>query len=119
MGLLGLVAGMSFSPTRKIVDRFLPEPGEGPDEATRVKGRFAMEVIAQTTGGAQYATKVAAKADPGYNGTAIMLGQAALCLAEDDLTSEGGVITPAVAMAAPLIERLRAHDFTIETTQVV
>lgn len=119
VGLLGLVGGMSFSPTRKIVDRFLPEPGEGPDEATRVKGRFAMEVIAQTTGGAQYATKVAAKADPGYNGTAIMLGQAALCLAEDDLTSEGGVITPAVAMAAPLIERLRAHDFTIETTQVV
>ena len=77
-----------------------------------------MEVVASTTGGAQYATTVAAKADPGYNGTAIMLGEAALCLAQDDLTSEGGVLTPAVAMAAPLIERLRAQDFTIETRRI-
>ena len=44
-----------------------------------------------------------------------MLGQSALCLAEDDLTSEGGVLTPAVAMGSALIERLRAQDFTIET----
>lgn len=117
-GLLGLVAGLSFAPTRRVVDRFLPEPGEGPDEQTRVNGRFTMEVVASTTGGAQYATTVSAKADPGYNGTAIMLGQAALCLAQDDLTSEGGVLTPAVAMAAPLIERLRAQDFTIETRRL-
>ena len=114
-GLLGLVAGLSFAPTRRVVDRFLPEPGEGPDEQTRVNGRFTMEVVASTTGGAQYATTVAAKADPGYNGTAIMLGQAALCLAQDDLTSEGGVLTPAVAMGSALIERLRAQDFTVET----
>ncbi|GAB0023260.1 trans-acting enoyl reductase family protein [Helicobacter pylori] len=117
-GLLGLVAGLSFAPTRRVVDRFLPEPGEGPDEQTRVNGRFTMEVVASTTGGAQYATTVAAQADPGYNGTAIMLGEAALCLAQDDLTSEGGVLTPAVAMAASLIERLRAQDFTIETRRI-
>ena len=114
-GLLGLVGGLSFAPTRKVIDRFLPDPGEGPDEETRVNGRFTMEVVAMTTSGTKYATTVAAQADPGYNGTAIMLGQSALCLAEDDLTSEGGVLTPAVAMGSALIERLRAQDFTIET----
>lgn len=115
LGLLGLVAGMAFGPTRSALDRLLPAPGEGPDEERRVNGRFVLEVVAGTTSGAKYATTVGADADPGYNGTAIMLGQAALCLAEDDLDSAGGVITPAVAMAAPLIERLRAHDFTITT----
>lgn len=114
-GLLGIVAGLSYSPTRKVVDRFLPAPGEGPDEQTRVNGRFTLEVVAGTTSGSKYATKVAADADPGYNGTAIMLGQSALCLALDDLDSEGGVLTPAVAMAAPLIERLRTRGFTIST----
>ena len=112
-GLLGIVAGLSYSPTRKVVDRFLPAPGEGPDEQTRVNGRFTLEVVAGTTSGSKYATKVAADADPGYNGTAIMLGQSALCLALDDLDSEGGVLTPAVALAAPLIERLRTRGFTI------
>lgn len=117
-GLLGLVGGLSFGPTRKVVDRFLPAPGEGPDEQSRSRGCFALEVVAGTTGGARYATTVAADADPGYSGTAIMFGQAALCLALDDLESEGGVLTPAVAMAAPLVERLREHGFTIETTRV-
>ena len=117
-GLLGFVGGMSFKGTRAILDRVLPEPGWGPGEETRVNGRFRMEIVAGTTTGPEYTTTVAAKADPGYNGTAIMLGQSALCLAEDDLTSEGGVLTPAVAMAEPLIERLRAHDFTIETRRV-
>ena len=113
--LLGVVGGFSFGPTRRLLDKALPAPGEGPDEEKRVNGRFRMEVVATTTTGAKYGTTVAAKADPGYNGTAIMLGQSALCLAEDDLTSEGGVLTPAVALDGPLIDRLRAHDFTIET----
>lgn len=118
VGLIGFVGGMSFRGTRSLLDRVLPAPGWGPSESTRVNGRFRMEIVAGTTSGAKYATTVAAKADPGYNGTAIMLGQSALCLAEDELTSEGGVLTPAVAMAAPLIERLRTHGFTIETHRV-
>lgn len=117
-GLLGVVGGMSFGPTRSLLDRALPEPGEGPSEETRVNGRFRMEVVATTTSGAKYTTTVAAKADPGYNGTAIMLGQSALCLAEDDLRSEGGVLTPAVALDGHLVERLRAHDFTVETRRL-
>ena len=118
VGLLGLVAGMALRPTRTLLDKALPSPGEGPDEESRVNGRFRMETVAATTSGATYATTVAASADPGYNGTAIMLGQSALCLAEDDLTSEGGVLTPAVALGSALVERLREQDFTIETRRV-
>ncbi|HIZ97858.1 MAG TPA: saccharopine dehydrogenase NADP-binding domain-containing protein [Candidatus Janibacter merdipullorum] len=117
-GLLGVIGGMSFGPTRSLLDRALPEPGEGPSEETRANGRFLMEVVATTTSGVKYATTVAAEADPGYNGTAIMLGQSALCLAEDDLQSEGGVLTPAVALDGHLVDRLRAHDFTIETRRL-
>lgn len=117
-GLLGVVGGMSFGPTRNLLDRALPDPGEGPSEESRVNGRFRMEVVATTTSGARYATTVAARADPGYNGTAIMLGQSALCLAEDDLRSEGGVLTPAVALDGHLVDRLRAHDFTIGTRRL-
>lgn len=116
-GLLGLMAGMSTGPTRAVLDKVLPEPGQGPSEETQRTGRFRLEVVAGTTSGATYRTTVAAKKDPGYSGTAVMLGQAGLCLALDELTSEGGVITPAVAMALPLTERLRAQDFTLETTR--
>ena len=44
-------------------------------------------------------------------------GQAALSLVEDgdDLPDAAGVLTPATALGAPLVERLRAHRFTLET----
>lgn len=116
-GLLALVGGMSTSPTRAVLDRVLPAPGEGPSEEAQRKGRFRMEIVAGTTSGVRYRTTVAAQKDPGYSGTAVMLGEAGLCLALDDLESEGGVLTPAVAMARPLTERLRAKGFTLETSR--
>jgi short subunit dehydrogenase-like uncharacterized protein len=42
-----------------------------------------------------------------------MLGESALCLGVDDLTSSGGVLTPAVAMGDRLVERLRARGFEL------
>lgn len=114
-GLLGLVVGMSFGPTRALLDKALPEPGEGPSAEDRAKGRFVMEVVAQTTSGTEVRTTVAAPYDPGYNGTVIMLGQSALSLAEDDLREGGGVLTPAVALGERLADRLRRFGFTLET----
>jgi saccharopine dehydrogenase (NAD+, L-glutamate forming) len=38
-----------------------------------------------------------------------MLGEAAMCLAGDSLTSHGGVLTPAAAMGDALLERLQTH----------
>ena len=119
-GLVGLVAGMSFSPTRKLLDRVLPSPGEGPSEQTRASGRFVMEILATTSSGARYRTVVAAESDPGYGGTAVMLGQSALCLAldEDRLPDRAGILTPATGMGDVLADRLRAEGFTLETTRV-
>jgi short subunit dehydrogenase-like uncharacterized protein len=50
--------------------------------------------------------------DPGYGSTSRMLGEAALCLAHDKLTSPGGVLTPSFAMADALAERLRTAGLT-------
>ena len=114
------LAGFGFGPTRALLDRVLPKPGEGPSEEAQAKGRFRMEVTAQATNGARYRTTVAAPYDPGYSGTAVMLGQAALSLVEDGdrLPGAAGVLTPATALGAPLVDRLRAHRFTLETERL-
>lgn len=114
------LAGFAFGPTRALLDRVLPKPGEGPSEEAQAKGRFRMEVTTQASNGARYRTVVAAPYDPGYGGTAVMLGQAALALVEDGdrLPDAAGVLTPATALGAPLAERLRAHRFTLETQRL-
>jgi short subunit dehydrogenase-like uncharacterized protein len=47
--------------------------------------------------------------DPGYGSTAVMLSEAAVCLALEggQLETEGGILTPASAMGDRLIRRLR------------
>lgn len=50
--------------------------------------------------------------DPGYGETSRMLGEAALCLAEDALPTRGGVLTPAVVMGSSLVLRLRKIGMT-------
>lgn len=119
-GLLAGVAGMAFRPTRAVLDRILPAPGEGPSEDAMRAGRFRMVVTAAATNGARYRATVAAPYDPGYSGTAIMLGQSALALAQDDagLPDAAGVLTPATALGMPLVHRLRAHGFTLEVERL-
>ena len=119
-GLIGGLAGMAFAPTRAVLDRVLPAPGEGPSEETMRSGRFRMEVRATATNGETYRATFAAPYDPGYSGTAVMFGEAALALALDGdrlPETEGGVLTPATALGHPLAERLREHAFTIEATR--
>ncbi len=120
-GLLGVAGGLAFGPTRALLDRVLPAPGEGPSVATMASGRFRMEVTAEATNGSRYRTTFAAPYDPGYTGTAIMLGQAGLALLEDTGRlpgTSGGVLTPATGLGGPLADRLRAHAFTIETERL-
>ena len=113
----GVAGGMRFSPTRALLDRALSKPGDGPSEETIARGRFVMEVEATTTTGARYVTRVAADRDPGYTGTAVMLGESALALASEDpaLPEAAGVLTPATGLGQALVERLRAHGFTLTT----
>ncbi|MGL5818048.1 MAG: enoyl-ACP reductase, partial [Phycicoccus sp.] len=114
------LAGLSFAPTRALLDRVLPAPGDGPSEATMASGRFRLVVTTEASDGARYRTIVAAPYDPGYTGTAVMFGQSALALALDDaqLPTAAGVLTPATGVGTPLVERLRAHRFTIETSRL-
>lgn len=117
-GLVGFGAAMAFGPTRSLADRWLPKPGEGPSRARRQGGRFAVRVHASTVTGARYAATVAADLDPGYDATAVLLGQSALALAAGEGTRGGGVLTPASALGVDLVRRLWDHDFTLETEKV-
>lgn len=114
-GIGGLLAGMVLPPTRFVLDRLLPAPGEGPDERTRETGHFRTETTATTTSGARYRTTIAAQGDPGYAATAVMLGESVLALALDGdrLPPAAGVLTPATGIGDWLAERLRAAGFTL------
>ncbi|RMB61476.1 saccharopine dehydrogenase family protein [Tessaracoccus antarcticus] len=118
IGLAAVLAGLAFRPTRAVLDRMLPTPGDGPNAEQRARGRFRLQIRTTTTSGARYLTKVGADYDPGYDGTAIMLGESALSLALDGdrLPRRSGVLTPATAMGDILVERLRAHSFVFDTS---
>jgi short subunit dehydrogenase-like uncharacterized protein len=117
-GMGGMMAGLSFAPTRSMIQKVLPAQGEGPSEKTREGGFFKVEIRARTSTGARYVCRVSAQGDPGYKATSVMLGEAGLCLALDGsrLPDRAGVLTPATAMGMPLVERLRAAGFTFEAS---
>jgi short subunit dehydrogenase-like uncharacterized protein len=116
IGIVGLAVGLSLPPTRFVLDRILPKPGEGPDERTRREGHFTMDLFTTTSTGARYTARVRAKGDPGYAATAVMLGESALALALDRAelpASPGGVLTPATGIGDALVRRLRAAGVEI------
>jgi len=107
----GFVAAASIGPTRALMNRlFLPQPGEGPDEAAREAGGFEMLLVGRHPAAASkhLQVRVTGRRDPGYGATARMLAEAAMCLALDGdrLPAAGGSWTPATAFGELLIERL-------------
>jgi short subunit dehydrogenase-like uncharacterized protein len=114
----GFVAAVMFSPTRSLISRALPKPGEGPSAEAREKGYFEAHVLAETTSGKRLRGRVASQGDPGYNATAKMLGESALALAldADRLPDRYGVLTPASAMSMRIIERLRDAGMTFDVS---
>jgi short subunit dehydrogenase-like uncharacterized protein len=118
-GVGALAAGLSIGPSRTVLDRVLPSPGEGPSERRRRRGFFRIEIHARTSSGAGYVARVAAQGDPGYNATSVMFGESSLCLAldADRLAPRAGVLTPATAMGDALVERLRLAGQTFEVAR--
>jgi short subunit dehydrogenase-like uncharacterized protein len=118
-GLAAFMGGMLFGPTRSALGRLLPKPGEGPSEKTRTNGFFRIEIHTTTSTGARYVARVAAKGDPGYAATAVMLGESALSLARDGdrLPPRAGVLTPATGIGRPLVDRLRTAGMTLEVAR--
>ena len=113
-------AGLEFGPSRALLGRLLPAPGQGPGEKTRRSGYFRIQIHTRTSAGGQYLAAIEAQGDPGYAATSVMLGEAALCLALDQgqLPGRAGVLTPATAMGATLAARLRSAGHTLTTRQV-
>lgn len=114
-GLLTFVGSLSLPFTRPFVEKKLPAPGEGPSAEAREKGRFKTVLLALGDGDSLRGV-VADNRDPGYGSTAVMLSEAALCLAFDGATldSGGGILTPATAMGMTLVERLRKAGMTLQ-----
>jgi short subunit dehydrogenase-like uncharacterized protein len=111
-GLAGLYAAMKRPRLRAWLEQRAPQPGEGPSPEKRAAGHWKVRFVAEA--GSDRLIYIAADpaGDPGYASTAKMLGESALCLARDPLTSPGGVQTPSVAMGGALLERLRAAGLT-------
>ncbi|MGF1662844.1 MAG: saccharopine dehydrogenase family protein [Kineosporiaceae bacterium] len=115
-GTAALVAGMTWPPTRRLLDRVLPAPGAGPSQRTRDRGYFRFRHVAQTSSGRVLTARLGADLDPGYGATAVMLGEAAMALAADEGTGRAGVLTPATALGDAFVERLRRAGFHWDVT---
>ena len=115
-GVVALTAGLALPPSRFVLDRVLPDPGEGPKEDLVRRGFFVIEIHARTPAGERHVCRVEAQGDPGYGATSVMLGESALALDGDRLPDRAGVLTPATAMGSVLAGRLRAAGQTFDVS---
>ncbi|GAB2456497.1 saccharopine dehydrogenase family protein [Jatrophihabitans fulvus] len=112
---VGAVAGLAqLPPARKALQKRLA-PGDGPSEELRSRSWFTVTFVG-TGGGKRVVTRVSG-GDPGYDETAVMLAESALCLALDDLPATAGQVTTATAMGDALITRLRAAGLSFEVLE--
>ena len=116
----GVVAGAGalavlaqLPPTRAALLR-LRTPGDGPSERRRAESWFRVRFVAsaRTPDGSLPVVTEVAGGDPGYDGTATMLAESALCLVRDDLPELSGQLTPAQAMGDALVARLQRVGIT-------
>jgi short subunit dehydrogenase-like uncharacterized protein len=107
-GLGAFMAAAAVAPTRWLLERFLPEPGEGPTPEQQRNGFFDIRILGRTADDHTLQVKVTGDRDPGYGSTGKMLGQAGACLALDipKAKTPGGFWTPATIFGDRLIERL-------------
>ncbi|WP_433180542.1 saccharopine dehydrogenase family protein [Actinoallomurus sp. CA-150999] len=111
-GAAGVATVAQVGPVRdRLLDRFTP--GDGPSPERRAKSWFSVH-FAGEGGGRKVVTKVSG-GDPGYEETAKMLAESALCLAFDDLPETAGQVTTAQAMGDALLARLQKAglEFTV------
>ncbi len=89
-------------------------PGRGPDAARRARSWFRVRFHTTWPDGfhQQHLVTEVAGGDPGYDETAKMLAESALCLLRDDVPSTAGQVTPAQAMGLALVDRLTAAGMT-------
>ena len=105
-GIRAAKAAAKVGPLRKLMASLRPS-GAGPSENQRAASWFRVKTVGRC--GDAEATAVISGGDPGYDETAKMISESALCLAteRDALPLSGGVVTPASAMGEALVGRLR------------
>lgn len=108
-GALGaFFTASAIKPTRWIVEKLVPKPGEGPSPEEQKAGFFDLRFSGQTESGKTLISKVTGDRDPGYGSTSKMLGEAGICLAFDvDRERPGGFWTPASLLDGDLLTRLQ------------
>jgi short subunit dehydrogenase-like uncharacterized protein len=114
LGVGGMFAAAQIPPARRALLNRL-KPGEGPAEEKRAKSWFTVTFVGEG-GGRRVVTQVSG-GDPGYDETAKMLAESALCLAFDELPKSAGQVTTAVAMGEALVERLRKAGIGFEVLE--
>ena len=99
----------ALGPLRAVLKSVLPAQGEGPSAETIRNGSFTIDLLAlhPTDSQKNLRARLTADRDPGYGATSKMLGEAAVCLATDELPAKSGFLTPASAMGQVLIQRLQ------------
>src|SRR5215218_891658 len=103
-GVGAMLALSQLPPTRSwLLGRM--RSGDGPSPERRERSWFKVRFVGEG-GGRRVVTEVAG-GDPGYDETAKMHAESALCLATDNLPPTSGQVTTAVAMGDALIARLR------------
>lgn len=118
----GIGAVIGVAPVTAVVRRLVPDPGEGPDAEAREAGYFKMQLRGRLRGSGEVVSgEVTGKRDPGYGCTSRMLAECAVALARTrGERREGGVLTPAYALGAELLEGGRLEragvSFAMATT---
>lgn len=109
VGALGLAA--QVPPLRNALKKRVKQ-GEGPSPARREKSWFTVDVVAEGDGRTVHAR--VSGGDPGYDETAKMLAESALCLLLDENPTTAGSVTTAQAMGDSLLSRLMAAGIRFE-----
>ncbi|WP_428964220.1 saccharopine dehydrogenase family protein [Micromonospora fluostatini] len=113
-GLGGLAALVRVPPARRWLLGRLAS-GQGPTAEQRAKSWFRVRFVG-AGGGRRVVTEVSG-GDPGYDETAKMLAESALCLALDDLPATAGQVTPVTAMGDALLHRLTRAGLTFQVLE--
>jgi len=106
-GMGGFMGIAAFGPSRKLLGKVLPEPGEGPSPEAQERGYYDLRFHGTTAGGDEIMVKVTGDRDPGYGSTAKILAEAATTLMHSDPT--GGFWTPATALGDSFVDALVEH----------
>jgi short subunit dehydrogenase-like uncharacterized protein len=85
------------------------KPGEGPSKEAREKGCYDLLYVGLAPDNRQVRISVRGDGDPGYDLTAKMISECALCLLCDTPEVPAGIWTPGAAMGDRLIKRLVDH----------